>query len=124
MDQDEFKGMREGVQADGLLAAINWWNKQNPEYLPTPVKEYKFHETRGWRFDLAWVEEKVAVELQGGNYKNGRHTRAVPLHGEYDKLNAAALGGWAVLLFDTKHLRDPYDCLELVYQLLICRGKQ
>ena len=31
-----------------------------------PVYEYKFHPTRRWRFDLAWPDKKVAVEVQGG----------------------------------------------------------
>mgnify|MGYP006149714629 CR=1 FL=1 len=31
-----------------------------------PVKEHKFHPKRKWRLDLAWPEEKLAVEIEGG----------------------------------------------------------
>lgn len=33
--------------------------------LPLPVCEYRFAPPRRWRFDLCWVEQKLAVELEG-----------------------------------------------------------
>ena len=36
--------------------------------IPAPDFEYQFHETRRWRFDLAffWEPKPVAIEVQGG----------------------------------------------------------
>lgn len=66
--------------------------------LPDPQLEYVFHETRKWRFDLAWPSAKVAVEIQGGLFSGGSHARGGFLRGEYEKLNEAQLAGWCVLL--------------------------
>jgi hypothetical protein len=40
--------------------------------LPPPQVEYRFHDTRRWRFDLAFPDAKVAVEYDG---IFGRHDR-------------------------------------------------
>jgi hypothetical protein len=62
-----------------------------------PVAEYKFHDTRKWRFDFAWPDSKVALEVQGGIFSGGRHTRGPALLKEMEKLNMAARTGWKVL---------------------------
>jgi hypothetical protein len=65
--------------------------------LPAPTREYQFHPTRRWRFDLAWPERKVAVEIEGGVWSKGRHTRSKGFIGDCEKYNEAALLGWLVL---------------------------
>lgn len=77
---------------------------------PAPEQQFKFHPTRLWRFDFAFPKYKIAVEINGGTFSHGRHTRGSSLHDEYDKLNAAVLLGWRVMLFDSQHLRDPLEC--------------
>ena len=37
--------------------------------------EHRFHDTRKWRIDYAIIPEKIAIEVEGGAYTNGRHTR-------------------------------------------------
>jgi very-short-patch-repair endonuclease len=69
--------------------------------LPTPVHEYRFHDKRRWRFDLCWPEEMVAVEIDGGTWTNGRHTRGSGYERDCEKLNSAAEMGWIVLRFTT-----------------------
>jgi hypothetical protein len=36
--------------------------------LPKPVTQLVFHKHRKWRFDFAWPDVKVAVEIQGGAF--------------------------------------------------------
>ena len=72
--------------------------------LPSPVFEHKFHPVRRWRFDLAWVEQKVALEVQGGIWTNGRHSRGAALLKEWEKLNTAAGNGWRMLYCQPKDL--------------------
>ncbi|MCD8312685.1 MAG: endonuclease domain-containing protein [Bacteroidales bacterium] len=65
----------------------------------TVVKEYRFHPKRMWRFDYAIPEYRVAIEIDGGVWTQGRHTRPKGYLGDLDKFNAAASMGWVVLKF-------------------------
>lgn len=68
--------------------------------LPEPVREHRFCERR-WRFDLAWPERLLAVEVDGGIHSNGRHVRGKGYTNDCVKLNRAALEGWTVLRVTT-----------------------
>jgi very-short-patch-repair endonuclease len=59
-------------------------------------KEYIFHPTRKWRFDYAIPEHKIALEVEGGVWTRGRHTRPEGFLGDIEKYNEAALLGWRV----------------------------
>lgn len=61
------------------------------------VCEYKFHPTRKWRFDYAIVDLKIAIEIDGGVWINGRHNRASGYIKDMEKFNEAAKMGWIVL---------------------------
>ncbi len=65
--------------------------------LPTPTLEHRFHTTRKWRFDVAWPAHKVALEVEGGVWTRGRHSRGAGMVGDMEKYNAAVLDGWRVL---------------------------
>lgn len=67
--------------------------------LPEPEREYKFHPTRRWKFDFCWPSKMVAVELEGGTWTGGRHTRPVGFEKDCEKYNEAAIMGWKVLRF-------------------------
>lgn len=74
----------------------SYWQSQG---LDRPQTEYQFHPTRKWRFDFAYPAERggVAVEVQGGIWSQGRHTRGAALKKEWEKLNLAAALGWRIL---------------------------
>ena len=80
--------------------------------LPEWKREYKFHPERGWRFDLAWpqvgwsLSRKVAVEVHGGVYSNGRHTRGKGFVADREKMNEARLLGWTVLEVCDEHIES------------------
>ncbi len=65
--------------------------------IPAPVTEYRFHAVRRWRFDYAWPDAKVALEVEGGVWSGGRHTRGVGFVKDMEKYNTAGLNGWLVL---------------------------
>lgn len=69
--------------------------------LPAPVAELRFAPPRRWRFDWAWPASDgvggVALEVQGGLFVRGRHSRGAALLKEHEKLNAAAALGWRLL---------------------------
>lgn len=65
--------------------------------IPAPVPEYKFHPVRKWRMDWAWIDQKVFLEIDGGIWSGGRHTRPGAMLKTWEKENAAATQGWRVL---------------------------
>lgn len=68
--------------------------------------EYRFHPTRRWRFDFAWPDQKVAVEIQGGIYRGkGGHTNVEGFIRDCDKYNEAQRLGWRVFKFTERHVR-------------------
>ena len=74
------------------------------EGLRTPEAEHKFHPTRKWRFDYAWTPHKVALEVEGGIFSGGRHTRGSGFVKDMEKYNAAGALGWVVLRCTPKTL--------------------
>jgi very-short-patch-repair endonuclease len=64
------------------------------------VREYRFDIQRRWRFDFAWPSQKLAVEIEGGVWSRGRHTRGAGYVADLEKYNAATLLGWQVLRYD------------------------
>lgn len=69
--------------------------------LPDPEREYRFDPSRRWRFDFVFLDRKLAVEIEGGTWANGAHTRGTGYAEDLVKYNAAALAGWTVLRFTT-----------------------
>jgi hypothetical protein len=65
--------------------------------LPKPVAEHRFHAERMWRFDYAWIDAKIALEVEGGIWTQGRHTRGKGVLADMQKYNAAAVLGWRLL---------------------------
>lgn len=69
--------------------------------LPPPNVEHEFHNERRWRFDLCWPDRKLALEVDGGVYTRGRHTRGNGYEEDCRKVNEAQLLGWLVLRVST-----------------------
>lgn len=85
--------------------------------LPVPVPELRFAPPRRWRFDWAWMKEGVAMEVQGGLFVQGRHSRGAALLKEHEKLNAAAVAGWRVLFVTPKQIASG-EALDVANQAL------
>lgn len=69
------------------------------EGFPRPEREYRFCPSRFWRFDFAWVDKKVAVEISGGIWTRGKHNRGKGMLNDMEKVNAAVTMGWKVLTY-------------------------
>lgn len=77
------------------------------------AREYRFHVTRRWRFDFA-IFPLRAVEIEGGVFSSGRHTRGNGFSQDCEKYNEATALGWRVYRFPTAAVRDgsAFDFLE------------
>lgn len=74
--------------------------KQELQKLGEVKTEYQFLEKRKFRFDYAVPSLKIAIEINGGQFVNGRHNRGgAGYEADLEKLNLAQLEGWKVLQF-------------------------
>lgn len=85
--------------------------------LPAPVTEHRFMSDRRFRFDYAWVEQHVALEVEGGIWTGGRHTRGAGFLRDMDKYNHAAVRGWYVVRCTPSTLRT-IETVKMLKELL------
>lgn len=100
-------------QSDLEAAFLHWLGLLAPDLKERTVLEYTFAPPRKWRFDVAFVAEKLAIEIDGGQWApmGGRHGA----DSDKIKLNQAAILGWRVLRFSGSMLKsDPAGCVEAV----------
>lgn len=71
-----------------------------------PAREYRFAPPRMWRFDFCWPARLIAVEIEGGVWSGGRHTRGAGFVGDCEKLNRAAELGYRVFRFPTNEVKN------------------
>ena len=70
------------------------------------VSEYRFHDTRKWRVDFAFEDRRIAVEVEGGTWVNGRHNRGAGMESDIEKYNALAMAGWRLLRFTGRAVKS------------------
>jgi hypothetical protein len=97
--------------------------------LPDPIREFKFADEafdRKWRIDFAWPQFMLGVELHGltqggGMHRRGGHETIPGMTNDMNKMNAAILLNWAVLVFTQSHLRCS-DAINMTQRALVVRG--
>jgi len=97
--------------------------------LPPPELEFYFAKAIGrrWRFDFAWPDRKIALEIEGAVFGRtettidgrtvrvgGRHNTGAGLQADAFKYNRAAMLGWLVVRATTTMVRDGHAIAELV----------
>lgn len=93
-------------------------NQMQDEQLPEPVREHRFSTDRKWRFDFAWPNQMLAVEVEGGTRVNGRHNRHSGFQGDCEKYNHATLMGWRVLRYTGDMVRSGEAVAQIRFALL------
>lgn len=69
--------------------------------------EHEFHPTRKWRFDFAWPERKLAIEVEGGTkYGKSRHSKGDGFNNDAEKYNTAAAMGWTLFRFSAEMIKS------------------
>jgi very-short-patch-repair endonuclease len=92
--------------------------------LPPYVAEFRFHEVRKFRFDCSYIDEKVAIELEGGVFRRGRHTSGAGYTADCTKYNLATQCGWLVLRYTSGMLKeDPKSACDQIKEVLKMRKK-
>lgn len=74
--------------------------------LPRPVGQFMANPERKWAADWAWPEHLLIVEVQGGAWSHGRHTRGEGFRKDLIKKLWLQTRGWTVLEVDPQMVRD------------------
>lgn len=92
---------------------LQYWCNENSLTLE---KEFRFHETRFWRFDFAVMSEslKIAIEYEGIFADKSGHTTVDGFLKDVEKYNAAASLGWTILRYTTKNYKNVLQDLKQI----------
>lgn len=72
---------------------------------------------RDWRFDFAWPDKMLAVEVEGGAHVNGRHNRGVGFEADIEKYHHAMRLGWTVYRCSAPLIKN-WEAAQLIQCLL------
>ena len=110
------KAMREKLErkAKGNKLAAEFeqvWRALGGPVLDTEVQ---FAVGRKWRMDYCHLASRTAIEIEGGVWSKGRHTRPQGFLNDCEKYNNAALLGYTVFrlatgMMDTKNVQPIID---------------
>ena len=82
--------------------------------------QHRFHPVRAWRFDFAFPEAFLAIEIQG--YGTG-HTSYSGMMGDYEKHNEAIKHGWSIIYLMSAQIKgkEIKTTLSYCYKILQTR---
>lgn len=81
--------------------------------MPLPIREYRFSPERQWRADYCWPSYCLILEVEGGVWGQGRHTRGSGFMKDMDKYNEMAVLGFK-LIRTTPSLISKRATIELI----------
>ena len=100
--KNKVKGVK--VESVGEAALIQQLKTLKIEF----EQEFQFHTTRKWRADFYIKNTKLLIEVEGGIWSGGRHTRGKGYIGDMEKYNAATMMGFQVLRFSTEQVTSGF----------------
>ena len=68
--------------------------------------EFQFNPERKWRADFYIVGSNILIEVEGGIWSSGRHTRGKGYLGDMEKYNSAQLLGYSVYRYSTEQVKS------------------
>jgi len=124
-------------KSDLEAAFLTQWRRLVPDPALLPIEQYRWAAAevglgpgirkrlktaglRDWILDFAWLApRRVAVEIQGGTWTQGRHVRGSGYREDCERLNALQSRGWRVFYVTSDMLRDdPAGVVAMVREAL------
>ena len=87
---------------DGIVFITKHLRNQGIEH----VTEHKFLNNRKFRFDVAILPLKIAIEYEGLMSEKSGHTTLVGFTKNTEKYNLAVIYGWKLLRYTCKNYQD------------------
>lgn len=81
--------------------------------IPVPEAEYRITPKRKFRWDYAWPQYRLTLEVQGGIWSGGAHGRGWGIKRDMEKSNIAAMHGWRCLFCEPGDLGKT-DTIEMI----------
>jgi hypothetical protein len=92
--------------SEAQLWLVDYLRERYPH--KTVDAEYRFHGLRKWRFDVAVFgpsgSRKFAIEVEGGIFSGGAHTRGKHFMSDCEKYNTATALGWEIYRFTPEQI--------------------
>jgi len=81
------------------------------------VREAQIIPHRKYRYDFYYPEANLCIEIQGGVWSNGAHSRPTGITRDYEKANLCVQHGFRLLQFDVKQVKSG-DAVEFVRSII------
>ena len=93
---------KERVVSEGEATLAQHLKSYNIEF----QAEFQFNPERKWRADFYIVGSNVLIEVEGGIWSSGRHTRGKGYLGDMEKYNSAQGLGYSVYRYSTEQVKS------------------
>ena len=80
-------------------------------------QEFKFHAVRKWRADFRLIKYPVLIEVEGGVFVNGGHSRGKAYTNNCEKYSAMAIDGWFVIRATTDQVKSG-ECVKWIEEII------
>lgn len=80
-------------------------------------QEFKFHPVRKWRADFLITGYSILIEVEGGVFVNGGHSRGKAYTNNCEKYNTAATMGYYVIRSTTDQVKSG-ECVKFVEDMM------
>lgn len=112
--QEQVKRLAKQSQRSKLeVAFLQAWIDLYPQW--KIERQFRHNHKRRWRWDFRIGN--VLVDIQGGTFIRGGHSRGVGQDKDYEKWNDAVRMGYRPLLFGTLAMKDPDEVVTLVAEV-------
>jgi hypothetical protein len=117
LNQDQVKQLAKRSQRERLeLEFHEAWIDEFGAALGPLERQFRHNHRRRWRWDFRIGN--VLIDIQGGTFIRGAHSRGVGQDKDFEKWNDAIRHGFRPLLFGTLAMKDPIACVTLTAEIL------
>ena len=85
--------------------------------LPIPTLQFRALPSRRFRWDMAWIDHRLLLEVQGGVWTGGKHGRGSGILKDHEKLNLASANGFRTIQVSATTIKNGLAVLWIIAAL-------